>query len=78
MEESSKKIKELKEKLEHAKDDGLTVEERQKLRNKASARISRLKKKEELNVLYSLIEDKDSKMDTFVTNILIKRLKKHP
>lgn len=47
--ESLKKIKELQTAL---KKKGLSVEERQKIRNKISAQQSRLKKKEEFSTLY--------------------------
>jgi adenine C2-methylase RlmN of 23S rRNA A2503 and tRNA A37 len=47
--ESLKKIKELQTAL---KKKGLSVEERQKIRNKISAQQSRLKKKEEFSTLF--------------------------
>ena len=47
--ESLKKIKELQIAL---KKKGLSVEERQKIRNKISAQQSRLKKKEEFSTLF--------------------------
>ena len=59
---AQKKINEIKEKLKTAKANGMPVKERQKLRNMVSAQQSRIKKKEEVILLNSLIKDKDDKM----------------
>jgi hypothetical protein len=54
--EAAKKI------LRTAKEDGLSVKERQALRNKISAQNSRIRKKQESIFLARVVEEKDSKM----------------
>jgi hypothetical protein len=43
-----------------------------------SAAQSRIKKKEEVLTLNSLVSEKDDQMSLFVTNILVKRLGERP
>lgn len=65
VEGSRVKIAECKRKLKTAKADGLTVKDRVKLRNVASAQHSRLKKKAEVRFLNSIIHNKDSGISAF-------------
>jgi len=69
-----RKIDEIREKLKTAKDDGLTVKERQRLRNQVSAQQSRIKKKEEVLFLNAAVKIKDQKFEQLV-DILTKKLK---
>ena len=55
------KIDEIKRKLKTAKKDGITVTERQRLRNQISAQQSRIRKKEETIFLNRVTREKDSK-----------------
>ena len=43
-----------------------------------SAQQSRIKKKEEVITLNSMIKEKDNKIQVFINTILIERLKEHP
>ena len=60
------KIKEIREQLKTAKADGISVKERQKLRNQISAQQSRIKKKEEVMFLHRAVKDKDDKMKALI------------
>lgn len=60
------KIKEIREILKTAKKDGLTVKQRQKLRNQISAQQSRIKKKEEVMFLHRAVKEKDGKMEHLI------------
>ena len=60
------KIDEIKKKLKTAKQDGMKVSERQRLRNQVSAQQSRIKKKQEVIHLNRLIRAKDDKLTKFV------------
>jgi hypothetical protein len=55
------KIQDLKNKLKTAKQDGMTVKERSRLRNLVSAQSSRIKKKEETMFLHQVVKQKDEK-----------------
>lgn len=56
----------------------MPVKLRQQLRNKASAQISRLKKKEEVLALQDIIRTHEEKRQAIVDQILGKRLQGHP
>ena len=60
-EKSHEKISAIKAILKTAKKDKMPVKLRQQLRNKATAQISRLKKKEEVLALQEIIKIKDEK-----------------
>lgn len=55
------KIDEIKAKLKTAKQDGMDVKMRQKLRNQVSAQQSRIKKKQEVLYLKKLLDDSQKK-----------------
>lgn len=55
------KIEEIKAKLKTAKKDGISVRERQRLRNQISAQQSRIRKKEEVIFLNKVTREKDQK-----------------
>ena len=76
-EKTLQKIEQIREKLKTAKEDGLTVKERQKLRNQISAQHSRMVRKQESQFLNSKIKEKDDKMQKLV-ECMIKVLKKRP
>ena len=65
VEASRVKIADCKYKLRTAKADGLSVKDRVKLRNVASAQHSRLKKKAEVRFLNSIIQHKDAGISNF-------------
>ena len=71
------KIAEIKEQLKTAKADGMDVKERQRLRNQVSAQQSRIKKKEEVIHLHTIIEKHDQKLKSLCT-ILTNRLCGNP
>ena len=60
------KIREFKAKLKTAKRDKIDVKERQKWRNVVSAQQSRLKKKQEVRFLNSVIRRKDDGIETLM------------
>jgi hypothetical protein len=60
------KIEEIRETLKTAKKDGLTVKQRQKLRNQISAQQSRIRKKEEVMFLHGAVREKDAKMEALI------------
>ena len=66
VENARNKIADCKKKLRTAKADGLTVKERVKLRNVASAQHSRLKKKAETRFLNLIISSKDVALSEFL------------
>lgn len=55
------KIQEIRDKLKNAKALGMTVKERQRLRNQISAQQSRIRKKEEVIFLNKITREKDEK-----------------
>ena len=59
----------IKERLKTAKQDGLSVKQRQTLRNQVSAQNSRLKKKEESIYLNRVVREKDRKMKTLIQGL---------
>jgi len=61
-----KKIAEIKAKLAKAKETGMAVTERQRLRNQISAQKSRLKKKEEVMFLNKKVREKDMLFQKFI------------
>ena len=63
------KIEEIRETLKTAKEDGLTVKQRQKLRNQISAQQSRIRKKEELMFFHRAIKEKDGKMEALIKSL---------
>jgi hypothetical protein len=63
------KIQEIREILKTAKKDGLTVKQRQKLRNQISAQQSRIRKKEEVMFLHRAVKEKDDKMEALIKNL---------
>lgn len=71
------KIDEIKKKLRTAKQDGMDVKMRQKLRNQVSAQQSRIKKKQEVLYLKTLL-DKDNDKVCGILDILDSHLEKHP
>ena len=56
---AQQKIDELKTKLKTAKQDGIPVKEREKMRNQISAQTSRMRKKEEVMYFNKAVRDKD-------------------
>ena len=54
------KVDEIKNTLKTAKQDGMTVKERQRLRNQISAQQSRIRKKEEVIFLNKVTREKDA------------------
>ena len=67
---AEKKIQELRFKYSTAKEDGLSVEERQKLRNQISASMDRLKKKMESIHLRKLIQRQIERNEALMNDIL--------
>ena len=63
------KIEEIRETLKTAKEDGLTVKQRQKLRNQISAQQSRIRKKEELIFFHRAVKEKDDKMEALIKSL---------
>jgi predicted ribosome-associated RNA-binding protein Tma20 len=59
---AKKRIQKIKDRLKTAQRDGLSVKQRQTLRNQVSAQNSRLKKKEESIYLNMTVREKDRKM----------------
>lgn len=57
------KIEEIKDKLKTAKQDGIDVKERQKMRNQVSAQQSRIKKKQEVLYLSRMLDESKSKYE---------------
>ena len=72
------KILKIQKQLKRAKSDGLNVKERKQLRNVAQAQHQRLKRKQELITLNSILSDHNSKFTHFVEKILFKDLKGEP
>ena len=66
MQAARDKIREFKAKLKTAKRDKIDVKERQKWRNVVSAQQSRLKKKQEVRFLNSVIRRKDDGIETLL------------
>jgi hypothetical protein len=62
-------IKKFKEQLHNAKETGLTVKERNALRNKVSAQNARLRKKHESIFLVKVVDEKDSKMASLIDSL---------
>lgn len=60
--DAQEKIESIKQKLKTAKQDGMDVKERQRLRNQVSAQQSRIKKKVEVLFLNKLIRERDDKL----------------
>lgn len=56
------KINDIKAKLKTAKKDGMPVKMRMKLRNQASAQMSRIKKKQEVQFLKHVYEEQQDKI----------------
>lgn len=74
---AEEKINQVKEQLRTAKQDGMDVKERQRLRNLVSALQSRMKKKREVIQLTGVIGDRSSRLQKF-KSILASRLSGHP
>lgn len=70
--DSEGKIKQWKEKLKN--DKTLTAKDKQKYRNKISAQISRVKKKQEVDELHTIGTHLKTQLDTLI-NILDNELK---
>lgn len=60
------KIQEIRDKLKNAKASGMTVKERQRLRNQISAQQSRIRKKEEVIFLNKVTREKDEKFKQLI------------
>lgn len=56
------KINEIKARLKTAKKDGMPVDMRMKLRNQASAQMSRIKKKQEVQFLKHVYDEQQDKI----------------
>ena len=63
---AEERIAKLKAQLKTAKADGLTVKERQRLRNQVSAQQSRIKRKGEAMYLNEIVQKKDNKFKELV------------
>jgi hypothetical protein len=78
IEKGDKKIEKMKQKLLTAKQDGVNVEVRKKLRCTISAHANRMKKRMEIDVLNSIVKRLEERASILCENILTKRLKDHP
>lgn len=63
---AQQRIEDLKAQLRTAKQDGMPVKQRQRLRNQVSAQQSRIKRKEESMVLHNIVKEKDDKFEEFL------------
>ena len=68
------KIAKLHSELANAKKNGLSVQQRKQLRNKAQAQYQRLQKREQFANFYNTIDSHNDKVSVFLTEVLQKRL----